>query len=262
MKRKDVEQKTKLKVTSVELPTQTDATVESSSQQDSTTEKLDTSSVSDAQDGLKGRHFWFVVYPDSAPPDWREQLEQTGLPFCVSPLHDKDVNPDGTPKKHHYHVIISWGNSTTYKNARSLCDTLNCPRPQMLKNVTGAYRYHQHKDNPEKYQYDEVSEIHNGWEKPLDSNEVRKLMDELTQFVFTNDIREYAELIIEARFLGGEYADVAMNHTVYFNALVRSFRHSPMRSLMRYYNGMAEGKVKEQIGKLINNYTEIESEVE
>lgn len=78
----------------------------------------------------KGRHFWYVVYPDSAPKDWIERLKSTGLAFCISPLHDKDTNPDGTKKKAHWHVIVSWPNTTTYSAALKLAeDILKCPRP-------------------------------------------------------------------------------------------------------------------------------------
>ncbi len=34
----------------------------------------------------------FVFYPESADPDWREIAEsELMLPFCVSPLHDRDA---------------------------------------------------------------------------------------------------------------------------------------------------------------------------
>lgn len=38
------------------------------------------------------------MYPESMPKNWREILQKTGCPIAISPLHDKDINPDGTPK--------------------------------------------------------------------------------------------------------------------------------------------------------------------
>ena len=55
---------------------------------------------------VKKRNWTFVLYPESAPADWREQLQKTGLLCAISPLHDRDVNPDGEVKKAHYHVIL------------------------------------------------------------------------------------------------------------------------------------------------------------
>lgn len=105
---------------------------------------------------LSGRSWAFVVYLDSAPENWKEILQQTGLPFCVSPYHDKDLNPDNTPKKPHYHVICYYENPTTYKNVKTnVCDKINATIPIKLESMRGMYRYHLHLDNPEKYQYND-----------------------------------------------------------------------------------------------------------
>ena len=48
----------------------------------------------------KNRNWTFLIYPESAPNDWFEILQNTGLPFAVSPLHDKDFNPTGDQKNH------------------------------------------------------------------------------------------------------------------------------------------------------------------
>ena len=39
---------------------------------------------------------------------------KTGLQCAISPLHDKDMNPDNTPKKPHYHVILTYSGPTSY----------------------------------------------------------------------------------------------------------------------------------------------------
>ena len=231
-----------------------------------------------ADDKAKGRHFWFVIYPTeawikancpnctydgregwgTAPDDWQEQLQQTGLAFCVSPLHWLDVNPDGHTKKPHWHVIVSWGNTTTYKSARALCDILHSPRPILLRNVTGAYRYHQHLDNPEKYQYTELSKAVNGWERPLDMNEVNRIKGEIFDMIFNEDITEYAELTVECMLMGPEYFDVVSSHTHFFDKLCTSYRHNPLKTLKRYYNGLKEGERKEEIKQRIERYGELE----
>ena len=102
---------------------------------------------------VKKRNWAMVLYPESAPEDWREQLRLSGLQVAISPLHDKDVNADGEPKKAHHHVILVYGSPTTYNNVKALCDRLNQPIPQPLEQVRGYYRYLTHEDNPEKAQY-------------------------------------------------------------------------------------------------------------
>lgn len=228
--------------------------------------------------GQKGRHYWYVVYPTedyvrvhypdcqydgsdgwgTAPDDWIEKLQNTGLAFCVSPLHCMDENPDGSSKKPHWHVIVSWGNTTTYRSAKALCDLLHCPIPQPLKHVTGAYRYHKHLDNPEKYQYADNSVSYNGWTPPLDSNEVTRIKRELQELVLLEDIQEYTELLIVCNSMGDEYYDVASNHTFYCEKLCSSYRHNPVRVLMRYYNELPEGEIKERIRERITEITTTE----
>jgi hypothetical protein len=228
---------------------------------------------SEKQDKLKGRHFGFVVYPSEewlkenvpdcpyngaegygqAPNDWIEQLINTGLPFVVSPLHDKDVNPDETPKKPHWHVIISWNNTTTYRSARVIAQTiLCCPLPQLLKAVEGAYRYLTHQDNPEKYQYSEIPKCYNGWKRPLDNNAITAIKAEIRKLVYLENCVEYGELVAVCTQISDEYFDVVSNNTYFFDKLCSSFRHNPLRTLYRVSNEF-EGEERETIEKLIDN---------
>ena len=57
---------------------------------------------------VKKRHWAFVAYPESLPEDWFDLLKQTGLKIAISPLHNQDMNADGTPKKPHYHIMLSY----------------------------------------------------------------------------------------------------------------------------------------------------------
>ena len=40
---------------------------------------------------IKKRYWAMVLYPDSAPQNWEELLQETGLQCAISPLHDKDL---------------------------------------------------------------------------------------------------------------------------------------------------------------------------
>lgn len=223
-------------------------------------QKKQDSGASDKQDALKGRHFAYVVYPESAPADWIEQLQQTGLSFVVSPLHDKDVDPTGQPKKPHYHVIISWGNTTTYRAARGLCDKLQCPRPQALKSPNAMYRYLTHKDNPDKYQYEEQPITYNGWVRPLDAADVVQLKREIWGMVYTDDCQEYGELLMVCAERGSDYFDVASNHTMFFKAICDGYRHATVRTLKRRYSMLDEGTEKEQVYEVLLKYTGVDNE--
>lgn len=203
------------------------------------------------QDNLKGRHFSYIIYPDSAPADWIEQLKSIGLAFVVSPLHDKDINADGTKKKDHWHIIVSWGNTTTYRAAKGLCNILNCPIPQMLRNCNGMYRYLTHRDNPEKHQYKEQPKCYNGWVRPLDNADVANIKHEIWQMVYIEDCQEYGELLMMCEQRGPEFFEIASRNTLFFKSVCDGYRHNPIRTLQRRYETLADEDDKKTIRSIM-----------
>lgn len=179
----------------------------------------------------KKRYWAFVLYPESAPDNWVEILQQTGLPCAVSPLHDKDVNPDNTKKKAHYHVILAYSGPTTYNAVKALTDRLNQPIPQPVDHVNGYYRYLTHKDNPEKEQYPE-SEIRtiNGFQisdfVEITKSEVMAIKMRLQTIIRENEFYEYAQLMDYLLDCGtlDEYS-VASCNTLFFDRYLSSRRY-------------------------------------
>lgn len=99
------------------------------------------------------RNWTFVVYEDSAPDGWREALADQCVPCFISPYHDADVNPDGTPKKAHWHVVVMFTSLHTEAQAQELSNLCSGVKVQQVKDVVGMSRYLCHLDNPEKAQY-------------------------------------------------------------------------------------------------------------
>lgn len=184
-----------------------------------------------AEKNVKKRNWAFVLYPESAPKDWREQLAMSGIQCAVSPLHDRDENPDKTPKKPHYHVILVYGNPTTYSNVRAFTNgRLGQTVPQPLEQVRGYYRYLTHEDNPEKFQYSKADiQTINGFDirdfVELTSSEKAKLIREVIEFIRDNRLTEYADLV-DALYDAGEamadHFEVVSNNTLFFKAYLTS----------------------------------------
>lgn len=180
---------------------------------------------------VKKRYWAFVLYPESAPDNWIDILQQTGLQCVISPLHDKDVDPTGELKKAHYHIILCYSGPTTFNSVNSLCDSLNQPIPQALEQVRGYYRYLTHKDNPDKYQYsDEDIQTLNGFSisdfVELSRSEVVEIKKKLMQLIINLDIYEYSDFM-EYLFhneLNLEF-DVASCNTYFFEKYISSRRN-------------------------------------
>lgn len=181
---------------------------------------------------VKKRNWACVVYPESAPIDWMDRLQQTGLQCAISPLHDKDTNPDNTPKKPHYHVIMAYSGPTSYNVVKALTDSLGQPIPQALEQIRGYYRYLTHMDNPEKCQYNE-SDIRtiNGFNVAdyveLTHTEVLRTKKRLQSLIRELGIYEYADLMdyLADNEMDLEY-EVASNNTYFFDRYISSRRHA------------------------------------
>lgn len=177
---------------------------------------------------LKKRNWAFVVYPESAPDDWLSLIESTGLQACVSPLHDRDINPTGEPKKPHWHVIVTYSGPTSLNVVKRLTDMLNAPNPQALEQVKGYYRYLTHMDNPEKAQYDEADIIRiNGFNirdfVDIDKSEVLRIKKELQGIIREKQFSEYSDLMDYVMDnCSDDYYDVASSHTIFLNAYLKS----------------------------------------
>ena len=92
----------------------------------------------------KGRDWTFIVYPESAPKNWREIIDETHLRWIESPLHDKDTNPDGEVKKAHWHILLSFDGPVTLQSVNKVIEPLNSPAPRKVGSAKGLVRYMAH----------------------------------------------------------------------------------------------------------------------
>lgn len=99
------------------------------------------------------RNYATVVYPESAPDGWQDILSQQFVPAFISPLHDKDINPTGEPKKPHYHVVIMFEGVKTREQAMEIFAKIGGVGCEVVQSIRGYSRYLCHLDNPEKAQY-------------------------------------------------------------------------------------------------------------
>lgn len=156
---------------------------------------------SSGNNSSRTRNWSIIIYPDSAPDNWRNYLDELHIEWIESPLHDSDINIDtGELKKPHWHIILLFGGVKTYEQVLEVVAPLNCPIPKRTLSLKGSVRYMAHLDNPEKAQY-HLSDIraHGGVDlaellRPS-SSERYDFIKEMCQYIKDNSIDEFQDLM-------------------------------------------------------------------
>lgn len=145
------------------------------------------------------RNWCTVVYPESCTDKWQEILSGECVPTIISPLHDKDINPDGTPKKPHWHVMFLFAGMKSRDQVVELCNKIGGVLPIPISDSRSMARYFIHKDNPEKYQYDEKDIVclsGSDWsELSLTSKDRYDTLLEIISFLKEKRIMYYSDLL-------------------------------------------------------------------
>lgn len=200
---------------------------------------------------LKSHGLWWgaIVYPESAPPDWIERLEKTGLQVAISPLHDSDkwthdspetVNPEtgeiipkgarykqGDRKKAHWHILVKFNVSTSFKEANELIRGITYgPYIQKVRSLKHAYDYFTHSTDEAKrqgkYQYekDEIILL-NGFTVTPNKSEVGLIQCEIVNDIIKYNLDEMHKVAIHYRNQP-EIMSILWAKPGFFTSLVRS----------------------------------------
>ena len=145
------------------------------------------------------RNFATVVYPDSAPDGWQEILSEQFIPAFISPLHDKDINPNGEAKKAHYHVILMFDSVKTIEQAKEVFNLIGGVGCEKVNSIRGYARYLCHLDNPDKAQYNQ-SDVRSMCGADYITTiglvtDKYKAIGEMIDFCIENNIQSYSKLL-------------------------------------------------------------------
>lgn len=159
--------------------------------------------LSEKSRDVRLRNYATVVYPESAPENWKDLLSEQFIPSFISPLHDSDINPNGEPKKPHYHVMTMYDGKKSTDQAREVFDLIGGVGCEPIKSIRGYARYLCHLDNPEKAQYDPSEVICICGADYIStiglSIDKYKSIAEMIDYVSANDIFAYSDLLEYAR---------------------------------------------------------------
>ena len=106
---------------------------------------------------IRTRNWTGILYPDSAPDNWREIIKnEIIVPIYVSPLHHgwtgSELDED---KKDHYHVVIAFDGPKTKEQAVEILSMFGVVMVKKVESMRGICRYLCHLDDPDKEQFGE-----------------------------------------------------------------------------------------------------------
>lgn len=150
------------------------------------------------------RNWTFIVYPDSAPGNWRDVINEEHVQWIESPLHDADENADGEQKKPHWHIAVCYSGKKSYEQVQEITRKIKATIPQKVASMQGLIRYMVHMDNPEKKQYDRSAIVGHGgidiavYLKPSSSMRYL-LLNEMMEWVSEYGCTEFRQICDYAR---------------------------------------------------------------
>ncbi len=168
----------------------------------------------------RNRHWSTIVYEESTVENWINVLDEQNVPILISPLHDKDLNVDGTVKKAHYHVILSFDGQKTRTQAMAIFELVNGVGIERIESIKGYSRYLVHADNPEKAQYnpkDVIALSGANYETAIMIPEQKyKIIGEIIEYCMDNDINSYSEILLFAKNEKSEWFPILCDnsHTI------------------------------------------------
>ena len=178
----------------------------------------------------------FLFYRESAPENYLEILEESHVPFVLSPWHDKDVNKKtGEFKKAHKHGAFYFDSLKSYSQVSELIkDKLNGPaHVEPVISPKGMYDYFVHAENPDKSPYD-IKDIEIGCGFELDKFLINSNNDDFLSTIIDviekKNFTEFNHLVRYAREENPTLLRLIVDKTYFFAKYLDSRRYCTDKS--------------------------------
>ena len=142
----------------------------------------------------------FIIYPESADPQWIEKLQNLHVPGFISPMHTQEVNEDGEILKDHYHVFLMFEGVKSQEQFDDIKKLVGGVGQENVSSKIGYARYlcHLDEDPNIKKHYDPNDVIELGGADYLDTintaKNKRAMIREMIIYVRSNNVIHYTDL--------------------------------------------------------------------
>lgn len=175
------------------------------------------------------RNWTFIVYPDSAPENWRQIIDDEHIPWVESPLHDQDKNPTEEEKKPHWHILLLFDGKKSYEQILDITTSVRGTIPKRVSSSRGLVRYMAHLDNPEKHQYSRSDIIGHGGADVLEllkptSSYRYEYLEQMITYINVHNVTSFVQFV---KFAMSEHRDdwfplLCDNSAYFINMVIKS----------------------------------------
>lgn len=188
---------------------------------------------------VRSRYYAFLVYPESAPEDWKDILDSWHCQYLISPLHDSDTNPDGEIKKPHYHVLLVFDSLKSVAQFEDIRNSVGGVGREEVSSLRGYCRYLCHLDNPEKHRYSEDGVICGGGIDYFDiiglPSDKYEMIAQMQDWCSENECFSYWELMRFARLNRNDwFRALCDNCSMVMSEFLKSYRWTALQSSDKY----------------------------
>ncbi len=161
-----------------------------------------------------------------------EVIIESHCAVIISPLHYKDINPDGKTKKPHFHILVNFESVKSYETqVKPFFDSFHGVGREKVASNRGYARYLCHLDNPEKAQYnDQYIKCYGGIDYRtlvnLPSDDIQTIKDML-RFIKKYGVCSYSEFMdICLELFPDWFSLIATNKSYIIDKYIKSFAWS------------------------------------
>lgn len=192
----------------------------------------------------KARYWMAIMYPENMIDNWEHDIANLlQVPYCYI-IHNKDVTQNNGQRKIHVHVLICFGNTTTYNTAMAVFKTLQADdKPTCIPNdiikqvrkIRRVYDYFIHDTDDcrvaGKHLYNSSERIEGncfdiGAYEQIDQEEKEEFIRSIESIIFDNTVTNFADLVLLLKSLSDyRYMVILRQNNSYFRTLISGMYH-------------------------------------